>query len=229
MAEPSDLCLVLFQFFIVTLLQYQVSAFHILLNAGEKILRQGDASKIGYEACESGGPHLIRFRGSEIDTGGNTHQGCQADGIQQDPDPVVKKFPGLVEMPYKYSVDTVPDQKVQEGIGDHTGNIKGGRPSDPVSDYPEHIHNKKVLTDGQGIEDCNGSQPLPDASLECQKHQDGEPDQICRYVKKIVGKYNQSGDYRAGKIDDYAPYFPLSFFGEVGKNPVKEESFCKIR
>ncbi len=115
MAEPPDLGLVLLQFFIVALLQYQVSSFHILLYAGEKILRQGDASKIGYEACESGGPHLIRFRGSEIDTGGNTHQGCQADGIQQDPDPVVKKFPGLVEMPCKYSVDTVPDQKVQEG------------------------------------------------------------------------------------------------------------------
>ena len=126
----------------------------------------------------------------------------QADGVQQDPDPVVKEFPGLVEVPCEYSVDTVPDQKVQEGIGDHTGNIKGRGPSDPVTDYPEHIHNKKVLADGQGIEDCDGSQPLPDASMERQEHQDGEPDQINRYVKKIVGKYDQSGDYRTGKIDD---------------------------
>lgn len=202
MAEPSDLCLVLFQFFIVTLLQYQVSAFHILLNAGEKILRQGYASQIGYEACESGGPHLICLRRGKINTGGNTYQRRQADGVQQDPDPVVKEFPGLVEVPCEYSVDTVPDQKVQEGIGDHTGNIKGRGPSDPVTDYPEHIHNKKVLADGQGIEDCDGSQPLPDASMERQEHQDGEPDQINRYVKKIVGKYDQSGDYRTGKIDD---------------------------
>jgi len=118
-------------------------------------------------------------------------------------------------MPFKKAVNAVPDQQMQDGIRYGTEQVYGNGPVKGRTQHTQHIHDKKVLADDQGIEDGHGSQTLPDTALEGEQHQCKKPDQFQDHIKKIIRIDNHVGEAGAGNISGRAPELSVPFLRKM--------------